>query len=413
MRRRCSPRSFTLWWVTDESKVLEILATSCTRPPEAYADLFADRTPVPAEAADGSRIWLSGTHQQVKSALTSKALSADPGSVAFPPVFPRRGDATTRPRHRTLSAMDGQEHAVHRRRVAHEFSRAAVDAAGPRLRVQAAEFFAYAEEAIDDYASELVTPYVHDALATYFVDSDPALISLLEAYEWSRKDPTALTESSRIFRTGLADLIRDRMGSDDNDLVARLARQYHADDRDEAVAELVEIIGAILVAGTTTTISAICIGTKLLVDNPFSVPNRARADHGQQWLSTVNEILRFSSIADLVTARTTIDMLHVGGASIPSGSGVIALTGAANHDPSVFPDPALFDPARTNLHRSLAFGHGIHVCLGRHLAVAMIANFLTPCFSRDVTVTRYEYSPPGFDEFDPFPLPNMAVRFQT
>jgi cytochrome P450 len=383
-----------------------------SRPPPAYADLFTDRTPVAAEAADGSHVWLIGTHRQVKDVLVSDAVSTDPNVSAFPPIFPCKGGVTTRPRYRPLSAMDGHEHVIHRRRVAHEFSRAAIESASLRLRMRAAKFFVNADERIDDYERTLVTPYVHDALAAYFVEDDPALISLLEAYEWWQKDPVILGDSSRTFRAGLADLIRDRTGGDRNDRVARIARQYEGGDPDEVIAELVEVLGSILVAGMTTTISTICIGTKLLVDNPATVPTGDEPDDAQ-WHRVVEEILRASSVADLVTARTTREPIKMHGVIIPEKVGLIALNGAANHDPSVFANPERFDPDRNNLKQHLAFGHGAHLCLGRHLAAAIIGNFLERCFSRDVTLIRCQHRQSTAGQLDLFPLFNMSVGFRA
>jgi cytochrome P450 len=66
-------------------------------------------------------------------------------------------------------------------------------------------------------------------------------------------------------------------------------------------------------------------------------------------------------------ARTTVD---IGDVTVPAGSSMLVLPGAANRDPRKFPNPHKFDVERPNAIYHLAFGHGIHHCAGAHLARA-------------------------------------------
>lgn len=81
----------------------------------------------------------------------------------------------------------------------------------------------------------------------------------------------------------------------------------------------------------------------------------------------VEEGLRLQPPVQALFRRATRDVT-LGGVAIPNGAKVLIVFGAANRDEDTFAHPAEFDPARTDIHRHLAFGHGIHHCLGAPLA---------------------------------------------
>src|SRR5262249_11187368 len=82
--------------------------------------------------------------------------------------------------------------------------------------------------------------------------------------------------------------------------------------------------------------------------------------------SAIEEILRYRSPGQMMFRQARCDVALRGG-TIPAGAFVLAMIGSANRDPAQFPDPGRFDVARTpNPH--LAFGHGVHFCIGAPLA---------------------------------------------
>ncbi|HEX5417798.1 MAG TPA: cytochrome P450, partial [Chloroflexota bacterium] len=101
-----------------------------------------------------------------------------------------------------------------------------------------------------------------------------------------------------------------------------------------------------------------------LLDHPDQLA-RLRANPGLL-PAAIEETLRYESPVQGITRVTTADV-KIGGQTVPAGSPVIAFIGSANRDEAVFPDPDHFDVARApNPH--LAFGAGIHFCLGAPLA---------------------------------------------
>ena len=121
----------------------------------------------------------------------------------------------------------------------------------------------------------------------------------------------------------------------------------------------------LVIAGFETTVHLISNGVLSLLEHPEQLA-RLRADP-QLVDSAVEEILRFNGPIQgtkLCFAREPVT-LH--GVTIEKGAAVVPLLGAANHDPSVFENPEVFDIARSP-NRHMGFGHGPHYCLGANLA---------------------------------------------
>lgn len=128
--------------------------------------------------------------------------------------------------------------------------------------------------------------------------------------------------------------------------------------------ELVDICGLLFVAGFTTTANLIGNGILTLLRHPFEL-RRLREDPGLLALA-IEELLRYESPVQRV-GRIANQDAEIGGKLIPEGGIVCALLGAANRDPAKFAQPDRFKITPRDC-RHLAFGHGVHVCLGAPLA---------------------------------------------
>jgi len=160
-----------------------------------------------------------------------------------------------------------------------------------------------------------------------------------------------------------ATLAAERSRQPREDLISQLAMVHESGDR-LSLGELVSMCALLLAAGHETTVSLIANGVLTLARRPDQW-TRLRADH-HHIAGTVEELLRYESPLQL-TDRTALEDVAIDGHLMHRGQRVIAIIGAANRDPSVFADPDRFDPGREpNPH--LAFGHGIHFCLGAPLA---------------------------------------------
>ncbi|WP_163572894.1 cytochrome P450 [Fodinicola feengrottensis] len=138
--------------------------------------------------------------------------------------------------------------------------------------------------------------------------------------------------------------------------------------RDEDTGRLsqheLEMMGLILLlAGYLGTANALSIGTiKLIEDGRLALLR----DHPDKVPAAVEEVLRFQSGAAELPRYAAAD-LEIAGTAIQAGDMIVPSLQAANHDPGQFADPGSFDLDRTG-RQHLAFGHGIHHCLGAALA---------------------------------------------
>jgi cytochrome P450 len=171
----------------------------------------------------------------------------------------------------------------------------------------------------------------------------------------------------------LAKLIAARRAAPGADLVSELLGVPDGpgeDGEDEGEdwldgTELLSNVYHLVMAGFDTTANLIASGTLALLRRPREMA-RLRADPSLL-PAAVEELLRLTSPVNHATLRFTTEDLPVGGVVIPRGEWVLAATCSANRDPARFPVPDLLDLSR-DAGGHVAFGHGIHYCLGAPLA---------------------------------------------
>src|SRR5262249_21512173 len=161
----------------------------------------------------------------------------------------------------------------------------------------------------------------------------------------------------------LRSIIAQRRREPRSDLISALVAVEEQGERLREP-ELVIMCQLLLVAGHETTVNLIGNGTLALLRHPDQM---ARLRESPELIgSAVEEVLRFDSPVQL-TGRGLLEDVRLDGKTLPAGNRVLPLFGAANRDPAQFANPDTLDLARTpNPH--LAFGRGIHFCLGAPLA---------------------------------------------
>ena len=150
-----------------------------------------------------------------------------------------------------------------------------------------------------------------------------------------------------------------------DDIISALVRARIEGERPLDTAESLSILQQLLVAGNETTASAVAEGLLLLIQNrdqleqvvadPELIPN------------LIEEVLRLATPTQNMFRVTTGDC-ELGGVTLEKGSMLLLRFGAANRDPAHFDDPERFDIRRENAVEHIAFGHGIHFCIGAILA---------------------------------------------
>ncbi|MFE0045635.1 cytochrome P450 [Streptomyces albireticuli] len=156
----------------------------------------------------------------------------------------------------------------------------------------------------------------------------------------------------------LADLVAAKRANPTDDVLSDLT------DSDLTDEELKGVSLILLAAGLDTTANMLALGTFALLRNPEQLA-ALRADPTLVD-GAVEELLRYLSVAKSFM-RTALEDVELGGRTIKAGTTVVLSYHTANHDPERFTDPHALDVRRQN-GGHLAFGHGIHQCLGQQLA---------------------------------------------
>ncbi len=280
---------------------------------------------------------------------------------------------TERPREFMLS-QDPPAHTRLRKLVSKAFTPRAVDALRPRMQQIADELVDRAQErgemdVIADLALPVPATVICEMMGVPVADRDrftewtSRATHLLAAMTAPRDVLERATEASDALAAYFGELIEERRRNLRDDLLSALIRAEEEGDRLSPTELLSQSIG-LLIAGFETTIGLIGNGIHALLSHPDQLA--LLRERPERIAGAVEECLRWNGPIPM-TVRILHEDAEFGGRRIPRDAMVWALLAAANRDPERFPDPDRFDIARDpNPH--LAFGGGVHLCLGRHLA---------------------------------------------
>ncbi|WNI23157.1 cytochrome P450 [Streptomyces sp. ITFR-16] len=328
---------------------------------------------------NGRTVWLVTGHAEARSLLADPRLSSDREHPAFP-LFARRQAETTQ-RRVELIGVDDPEHNTQRRMLIPSFTVRRTAALRPRIQETVDRLLdAMAEqgppaELVNAFALPVPSMVICALLGVPYADHE-----FFEAQ--SRKllrgpDASDVEEA----RDALDDYFRaliDRKRRDPGDglLDELIAKQLESGALDRE--ELVRLAEILLVAGHETTANMISLGTFTLLQHPDQLA-RLRAG-GEAVPAAVEELLRFLSIADGLS-RVAVEDIEIGGETLRAGEGVLLSTAVINRDEAVYPAADELDLGRS-ARNHVAFGFGIHQCLGQNLARAELEIALPALFDR-------------------------------
>jgi cytochrome P450 PksS len=159
-------------------------------------------------------------------------------------------------------------------------------------------------------------------------------------------------------------MIDERQTNPQSDIISALVQAEENGDTLNRL-ELMSMLFLLLVAGHETTVNLIGNGTLALMQHPQEL--RKLRENRALMKSAIEEMLRFNGPVDLTTMRWAFEDVALGDTVIPQGAPVVASLLAANRDPQHFPNPDQFDITR-DPNKHIAFGTGIHYCVGAPLA---------------------------------------------
>ncbi|MER8010624.1 cytochrome P450 [Streptomyces sp. NPDC094149] len=350
-------------------------------PPTAYEPLRGTRPLARITLYDGRPAWLVTGHALARELLADQRLSTDRNHPDFP--APTERFASVRNRRLALLGVDDPEHRVQRRMMVPSFTlRRAVD-----LRPQI-------QRIVDGLLDDMIAQGPPAELVSAFALPVPSMVicALLGVpyadHEFFEGQSRRLLRGPKV--TDVQDA-RDQLDAYFEDLIDRKLKQSEPGDGvlDELVhrqlregvldrQDVIAFATILLVAGHETTANMISLGTFTLLQHPEKLAE-LRADP-ELMPQAVEELMRMLSIADGLLRRATKD-IQVGDTVIRSGDGVLFSTSVINRDEDVYADPDTLDWHRPARHH-VAFGFGIHQCLGQNLARAELDIALRTLFDR-------------------------------
>jgi cytochrome P450 len=161
-------------------------------------------------------------------------------------------------------------------------------------------------------------------------------------------------------------LIERKLAEPGDDLLSRMSVERVATGQ-LTRRELAAMGVLLLIAGHETTANMIALGTYALLTHPDQLAAVRDSDDPQLIVRTVEELLRYLSIVHSGRRRVAIEDIEIAGEIIRAGEGIVLPNEIANRDTSVFPDPDRLDVQRDS-RSHMAFGFGVHQCLGQPLA---------------------------------------------
>jgi cytochrome P450 len=358
---------------------------------DPYPRLAEARAETPAFYAADLDMWVVSRYADIEAIFT------DPGvfsaAIAQDPVFPLAEQARTTLREggfragATMSNCDPPKHTRIRRHNLRAFSARRTAVLEPRVRAKAEELVTgmLAQQRFD-LVEELTYPLPAYMIFT-LIGFPPEDTEMLKswcgnrmAFSWGRPsaaEQIAIADGMARYWRYCERFVADRIAEPRDDFTSDHARVHLDDPTALSVDEIVGVIYGLSFAGHETTTNLTTNAVRRLLEHrdqwkaicadPTLIPN------------AVEEILRFDTSV-IAWRRITTRAVSIGGIEVPAQAKLMLMLAAADHDPARFPDPDTFDIHRRDAARHLAFGKGIHFCLGAPLArmeVRIVLELLT------------------------------------
>ncbi|ARQ67448.1 cytochrome P450 [Streptomyces marincola] len=315
---------------------------------------------------DGSTPWLVTRYAEQRALLADPRVSADISRPGYPASAPSSGKNSV-----GFILMDDPEHARLRRMVTAPFAVRRVETLRPAV-----------QKIVDDQIDTMLAGPRPADLVQRFALPVPSLVicELLgvpyddHAFFQANSGTIVNREVSEPERTAalaaltryLDDLLGDKLAHPTDDLLSGLAARVTRGELSRPEAAGMGVL--LLIAGHETTANMIALGTLALLRHPDQLARLREARDPRVITGAVEELLRYLHITHNGRRRTALEDIEIAGHRIRAGEGLILANDIANRDPRAFPD----DPDRLDIDRDarhhVAFGFGVHQCLGQPLA---------------------------------------------
>ncbi|MBV9315157.1 MAG: cytochrome P450 [Pseudonocardia sp.] len=352
-------------------------------PPDAYHALTESAALHPLRFPLADDGWIVTQHAAAKVVLGDSRFSHRNELIAspLPPPFPLPPGTPISPppaEPGAFNKMDPPEHTRYRRLVGGWFSARAAERLIPAIEDTARELLAAMVEhgapadLVRLYARPLPARVIFDFLEVPEDIREP-LHNSLDVLMRLRMSLEELIEAVTVATELLDELARGKMTEHGGGMLGELAQ------RGLDVLEVRNVAWALLGGGTDTTANMIGLGVISLLEHPDQL--ESLRNKPELLDNAIEELLRYLTISQFGASRTATEDLEVFGHPVRAGQTVVVALPAVNRDPRVFPEPDRLDLARST-RGHLAFGYGVHKCIGQYLARATLRVAYPALFER-------------------------------
>jgi cytochrome P450 len=313
---------------------------------------------------DDSTPWLVTRYAEQRALLADPRVSSDISHPGYPSPVPMRNGVIS------FILMDDPEHARLRRMVTAPFTIKRVEAMRPGV-----------QKIVDDLIDDMLAgPTPVDLVQAFALPVPSLVICQLLGVPYADHDffqdnsnilinrdaaPEKRTAAAGRLSEYLDKLIAEKLDNPGEDLLSGLTARIKAGELSRQDAAQMGVL--MLIAGHETTANMIALGTLALLEHPDQLALLRESDDPKLVAGAVEELLRYLNITHNGRRRVALEDIGIAGQVIRAGEGIILANDIGNRDPDVFPDPDRLDVQR-DARRHVAFGFGVHQCLGQPLA---------------------------------------------
>ncbi|UQA58087.1 cytochrome P450 family protein [Polyangium aurulentum] len=326
-------------------------------------------------------------YDEVLSSLVDNRFSSDAASVMTPEQREKLPPVVEefRPLQESILFKDPPDHARLRKLIQPSFSIKMMDAMRPRIQKITDDLLDKAEreaqergETGPDRRMDLVESFAYPMPVTVIsdmlgipVEDRPQVKEWTESLLKSNRSRAGgpdeeIRAKMRSFTDYLRDLFKAKRRQPGDDMTSQLLRAEEDGDKLNED-EVLSTVFILYLAGHVTTVNLIGNGVFALLTHPTELA-KFKADLGGLAKGVVEETLRYWGPVDMISQRIAKEELELGGKRIPKGEPLMVGLAAANRDPKRFANPETYDITRPDADRHMAFGKGIHLCVGAPLA---------------------------------------------
>lgn len=349
-----------------------------------YRQLRAERPVAQVRLESGVTAWLVSRYQDQRAILSDPRVSSDTTKPGFPAFYKSNGRSSGI---RTLVTMDNPEHREYRRKLTKYLVPKQAEALRPRIQQ-------FVDDAIDEMSEtalpvDLTTAFSAQVSARTMC----ALVGLPEAAGglfqqltpiFDTTEGRKLNDATRTLFGYFLRSIKEEMANPGESMLGDLVKRYVL-TQELSVEDTAAQALFIMNAGYGTVWNMIPLGILMLLEHPAELARLRDSDDPDLPGRAVGELLRILNVNQIGRRRIALEDIEIGGQLIRAGEGIIIPTQSGNRDETVFPDPDRLDLGR-DARQHIAFGYGIHQCIGQSLARVELEVAITTLLRRIPTL---------------------------